>query len=57
MIAAEIPEDEDSRLQKLYELGILDTLEEQVYDDLTMHAAQICDTPIDLVSLVDHDRQ
>lgn len=57
MIAAEIPEDEESRLQKLYELGILDTLEEQAYDDLTMLAAQICDTPIALVSLVDHDRQ
>ena len=57
MIAAKIPEDEDSRLQKLYELDILDTLEEQAYDDLTMLAAQICDTPIALVSLVDHDRQ
>ena len=57
MITAELPENEEDRLNKLYELGILDTLEEQAYDDLTRIAAQICDTPIALVSLVDRDRQ
>lgn len=57
MIEAAIPENEEDRLRKLYELGILDTLEEQAYDDLTMLAAEICGTPIALVSLVDRDRQ
>ena len=55
MIEAELPENEESRLRKLYELGILDTLEEQAYDDLTKLAAEICQTPIALVSLVDSD--
>ena len=57
MIEAPLPENEDVRLRKLHELGILDTLEEQAYDDLTMLAAEICKTPIALVSLVDSDRQ
>ncbi len=54
---ADLPENEAERLRRLDELGILDTLEEQAYDDLTHLAAQICDTPIALVSLVDRDRQ
>lgn len=57
MIAASLPENESERLRKLNELAILDTLEEQAYDDLTYLAAQICGTPIALVSLVDTDRQ
>ena len=57
MITADLPENEEDRLRKLYELDILDTLEEQAYDDLTRIAAEICDTPIALVSLVDQDRQ
>jgi len=57
MISAPLPDNEDERLRRLKELEILDTLEEQAYDDLTHLAAQICDTPIALVSLIDHDRQ
>lgn len=57
MISAKLPVNEKNRLRKLYELGILDTLEEQAYDDLTRLAAEICNTPIALVSLVDRDRQ
>ena len=57
MIEASIPENEENRLYKLYELGILDTIEEQAYDDLTLLAAEICGTPIALVSFVDRDRQ
>lgn len=57
MISAPLPDNEEARQCSLDELQILDTLEEQAYDDLTLIAAQICDTPIALVSLIDHDRQ
>ncbi len=57
MKPAAIPDNEEQRIHRLNELGILDTLEEQAYDDLTQLAAKICDTPIALVSLVDTDRQ
>lgn len=57
MIPASRPENEDERQRRLDELQILDTLEEQAYDDLTSLAAHICNTPIALVSLVDRDRQ
>jgi len=57
MIPAPLPENEHLRLEKLYELNILDTLEEQAYDDITHLIAQICDVPIALISLIDKDRQ
>jgi signal transduction histidine kinase len=57
MQSAPLPDNETERLQWLSELDILDTLEEQSYDDLTALAAQICRTPIALVSLVDKKRQ
>ena len=57
MKSAALPANEKERIQRLDELNILDTLEEQAYDDLTHLAAQICDTPIALVSLVGTDRQ
>ena len=56
-VCAPIPDNETERQRSLDELQILDTLEEQAYDDLTFIAAQICQTPIALVSLVDRGRQ
>jgi two-component system, sensor histidine kinase len=52
-----IPDDELARLAALRRYDILDTLPEQVYDDLTHLAAHLCHTPIALVSLVDAERQ
>ena len=52
-----LPPDEDARLQALLDLQILDTPEEEAFDDLTRLAALICETPIALVSLVDDQRQ
>jgi diguanylate cyclase (GGDEF)-like protein len=57
MITAPTPPDERTRLEALEAYEILDTLPEQVFDDLTFLAATICDTPIALISLVDRDRQ
>jgi len=57
MISGAIPKNEAKRLARLQSLNILDTLEEQAYDDLTFLAAEICETPISLVSLVDQSRQ
>jgi diguanylate cyclase len=49
--------DEAARVAALRELRLLDTLPEQVFDDIVLLASQICGTPIGLVSLVDSDRQ
>ena len=57
MQTPEIPANESDRLVALDRYKILDTLPEQVYDDLTQLAADICETPIALISLVDKDRQ
>ena len=57
MTEPRIPRNETQRLRALHAYKILDTLAEQAYDDLTYLAAQICDAPIALISLVDRDRQ
>jgi signal transduction histidine kinase/ActR/RegA family two-component response regulator len=49
--------DEAARLHALYDYDVLDTEAEKIFDDLTQLAAQICNTPITLISLVDPNRQ
>ncbi|NND16744.1 MAG: GAF domain-containing sensor histidine kinase [Eudoraea sp.] len=48
---------EEKRLASLDSYSIMDTLPEEDYDNLTTIAAEICGTPISLVSLLDSDRQ
>jgi len=38
-------------------LGVLATLPQPAFDQITELASQICSTPIALITLVDHDRQ
>ncbi|RZA16738.1 MAG: GAF domain-containing protein, partial [Proteobacteria bacterium] len=48
---------EHRRLSSLDSYAILDTLPEPVFDDITLLASQICQTPIALISFVDANRQ
>lgn len=49
--------DEADRLQELVRLSVMDTQEEQAYDDITRLAAEMSGAPIALISLVDGTRQ
>ncbi len=52
-----LPANESKRLETLHSLNILDTLNEKEFDDLTRLAAQICEVPVSVISLIDSDRQ
>ena len=47
---------EESRLATLYRYEILDTPGESAFDELVSLAAQICETPVSSISLIDSDR-
>ncbi len=51
------PQDEERRLRRLAELGLLDTEREERFDRLTRIAAAAFDVPIALISLIDAERQ
>ncbi len=57
MRTADLPTNEQDRLNNLYSYELLDTLPEKDYDDITKLASHICQTPVSLVTLLDKDRQ
>jgi hypothetical protein len=56
-MSAPIPPSEKKRLKVLWQYEVLDTVPEEVFDDLTELAAWICEAPIALISLLDEKRQ
>ncbi len=52
-----VPKNEAARLEALRRYKLLDTPAEQAFDDFAQLAAQICQTPIASVTLVDEHRQ
>lgn len=57
MLIAPCTINEEERIRTLDEYGILDSEQEAVFDNITRIAMKICDVPIALISLVDHERQ
>jgi GAF domain-containing protein len=55
--AAPIPKNEVKRLKVLWQYDVLDTVPEEVFDNLTDLAAHICEAPVAMISLVDENRQ
>jgi len=55
--AAPLPKNEVKRLKVLWQYDVLDTVPEEIFDDLTDLAAHICEAPVALISLVDENRQ
>ena len=54
---APLPKNETQRLKVLWQYDILDTVPEEVFDELADLAAHICEAPIALISLIDENRQ
>lgn len=52
-----MPHDEVQRLARLRMLAVMDTEREPIFDALTRLAADLCGTPISLISLIDEKRQ
>ena len=50
------PLNEHARLDLLRQYGVLDTSAEPVFDKIAQRAAEVCQTPVSLVTLVDRDR-
>jgi GAF domain-containing protein len=52
-----VPKNEAKRIKVLWQYDILDTVPEEVFDELADLAALICGAPIALITLVDENRQ
>lgn len=51
------PENQSQRREVLNQYQILDTPSEEIFDELAQLAANFCETPIALISLVDAERE
>ncbi|MDY7226502.1 ATP-binding protein [Hyalangium rubrum] len=56
MSAGVLPWNEKARLEALRSYEVLDTAPEPSFDDITQLAAQLCDAPVALITLVDETR-
>src|SRR5215469_16679534 len=56
-MVATLTNTEKKRLKVLWQYDVLDTVPEALFDDLTELAANICEAPIALISLIDEKRQ
>jgi PAS domain S-box-containing protein len=52
-----LPSNEEARLKALRGAHLLDTPPEQIFDSIVARAAEICEVPIALISLLDEHRQ
>ena len=52
-----VPNNESERIEALHRCNILDSAPEDAFDELALLAAQICGSPIALITLVDANRQ
>lgn len=57
MLLAALPKFEEIRLADLHLYNILDTPAEKEFDELRELAAQICNCPVSMISIIDRDRQ
>jgi signal transduction histidine kinase len=57
MVAAPLPYNEKERLSKLREYNILDTPQEESFDEIVKLASIICKAPMSTITLIDEKRQ
>ena len=57
MLQAPIPHNDQDRLQELWSYGILDSPEEEAFDDIGSLVRDLAGTSIGIISLVDENRQ
>jgi PAS domain S-box-containing protein len=57
MKAGPVPENEAERILALHQFEILDTNQDQEFDEIVELASQLCETPISLITFIDEKRQ
>ena len=57
MIIPEKPKNERLRLKAVRQLGLLDELPQESYDNITVLAQEICESPVALLTILDKEKQ